>query len=130
MKSNKKTRKERPSIRPSHHGGEAAAIVSGAIAGGAIGAVAGPPGIVVGGALGGMAATLATAVIEREEHAREVHEAELDETIGVIDGTMGAASPDAPPTRIGAFSAGSAGAGGRSSRPPAEGTMSSGETEK
>jgi len=78
--------------------------------------------MVVGGALGGVASALATAVIENEEHAKSVREEELDKEIGVIDGEMGAASPDAPPAIIGAFSAASAGAS-RPSRPPSEGTI-------
>jgi len=131
MKSTKsnKPKKSPPSIRPSHHGGEAAAIVSGGVAGAAVGAIAGPPGMVVGGVLGGVAATLATAVFEREEHARAVHDAELDKEIGVIDGSIGSARPDAPPARVGAFSAGSSGAS-IDGKQPAEGTMPTGESEE
>ena len=127
MKS-KKAKKERPSIRPSHHGGEAVAIVSGAVAGAATGAIAGPPGMLVGGALGGVGAAIATAVIENAEHDKAVHEEAIDKDIGVIDGQMGAGHPDDPPARIGAFSAGSAGAS-RPSKPPAEGIMPSTEKE-
>jgi hypothetical protein len=129
MKSTKKSDEAPSSIRPSHHGGEVAVIRSGAVAGAATGAIAGPPGMIVGGALGGVAATLATAIVEVEEHARAEHDAKLDEAIGVIDGDLGAASPNAPPARIGAFSSGSSGAGG-GHKQPAEGTMPTGESEE
>jgi len=80
---------------------------AGAVGGMALGAIAGPAGVVVGGLLGAVAGASAGAM--------------LDEEIGVIGGDLGAAPPDAPPARIGAFSAGSAGAsphGGAASEGP------------
>ncbi|MGH7440122.1 MAG: hypothetical protein ACRENE_30900, partial [Polyangiaceae bacterium] len=51
------------------------------------------------------------------------HEEELDEAIGVVGGDIGAASPGAPPARIGAPSAASLGLGGGGGGTPAEGPI-------
>ncbi len=97
------------------------AALSGAVAGATMGAIAGPPGMVAGGAFGAIVGALAGATLEREDVKRTKHDVDLDKEIGVIDGQMGAASPDAPPARIGAYSAGSAGVGRPSTPAPAEG---------
>ncbi len=64
--------------------------VSGAVTGAVAGVVAGPPGIVLGGAVGAVLGTLAGAVLDRESHAADRHDRELDEAIGVIGGDLGA----------------------------------------
>lgn len=64
--------------------------VSGAVTGAIAGVVAGPPGIVLGGAIGAALGTLAGAVIDRESHAAEKHDRELDDAIGVTEGDLGA----------------------------------------
>lgn len=64
--------------------------VSGAVTGAIAGVVAGPAGMVVGGAIGAALGTLAGAVLDRESHAADKHERELDDAIGVTDGDLGA----------------------------------------
>lgn len=106
-----------------NHRTESIVAASGTVAGAAIGSVAGPVGTVAGAVMGTVVGAAAGAVLERENERTHQHEDALDEEIGVYDGTLGAAPPDAPPARIGAFSAGSSGAG-RPSRPPTEGPIS------
>jgi len=101
------------------------AALTGAVAGATMGAIAGPPGMVAGGAMGAIVGALAGATLEREDVKRSRHDVDLDKEIGVIDGQMGAASPDAPPARIGAYSAASAGVGGSPTPAPAEGGIQS-----
>lgn len=97
--------------------------IEGAIAGGLVGAIAGPVGAIVGSALGSVAGIAAGAAVEDEEQRRSYHDHELDREIGVEGGDIGHADPNMPPTRIGAFSAGSCGAGGASVPAPAAGPM-------
>jgi hypothetical protein len=62
--------------------------------------------------------------LDREDDRQRLHDADLDREIGVQGGNIGAASPNQPPARMGAYSAASAGAG--SSSPCAsEGPMQS-----
>ena len=105
------------------HPTETIVAATGTIAGAVVGAIAGPVGAVAGAIVGGAAGVAAGAVIEREEERAWQHDEKLDEEIGVYDGTLGAAPPNAPPARIGAFSAGSSGAGARPSEPPASGPI-------
>ncbi len=98
---------------------------TGTLAGAAVGAVAGPAGIVAGAVIGGVAGAVAGLGIADEAEWRHRHAASLDLDIGVTGGDLGAASPDSPPTRIGAFSAGSAGASEASHGTPTEGPMQS-----
>jgi len=104
------------------HPTEAIIAASGTVAGAVVGAIAGPVGAVAGAIVGSVAGSAAGAVLEDEEVRSSRHDEELDEAIGVYDGAMGAAPPNAPPARVGAFSAGASGAG-RSSVPPASGPM-------
>jgi hypothetical protein len=97
------------------------AALSGAVAGATMGAIAGPPGVVAGGAMGAVVGALAGAALERDDLRRTRHDEDLDKEIGVIDGEMGAASPDAPPARVGAYSAASAGVSRPATPAPAEG---------
>ena len=98
------------------------ATVSGAVAGAALGAVAGPPGIVAGGIVGTAMGVLAGVGLDNAEHAAKAHDRELDDDIGVTKGDLGAAPPNAPPAVKGCYSAASSGVS--SSRPtPAEGPM-------
>ena len=104
------------------HPTEAIIAASGTVAGAVVGSIAGPVGIVAGAIVGSVAGAAAGAVLEDENERVHQHEDELDEAIGVYDGAIGAASPNAPPARVGAFSAGASGAG-RPSAPPASGPM-------
>ncbi len=103
------------------------AILAGAagLAGAVIGIIAGPAGVVAGAIMGSIVGAAAGAMVADSNNRRWHHDEEMDYDIGVYDGSMGAASPDAPPVRIGAFSAGSAGAAGNtpSRPPPNEGPM-------
>jgi hypothetical protein len=98
------------------------AMVAGAVAGAAVGAMAGPPGMVIGGLMGGVTGAVAGGALADDAERRHAHANEVDHDIGVNGGDMGAASPNQPPARIGAFSSGSAGAGSPAST-PAEGPM-------
>jgi hypothetical protein len=94
-----------------------AAAATGAIAGAAAGAIAGPAGAIAGGLVGAVAGAAAGAAIADDATRRHAHAAELDREVGVTEGNLGAASPDQPPARVGAYSAGSAGAAGSSATP-------------
>src|SRR5579872_1700445 len=76
--------------------------IAGEIAGAVVGSAAGPAGAVAGMVIGGLAGEVAGEVLEREAVRSRRHDEELDEAIGVFGGDLGAASPDAPPARIGA----------------------------
>ncbi len=102
---------------------ETIVAASGTIAGAVVGSIAGPVGAVAGAIVGSVAGAAAGAVLEEEEERHAQHDEELDEEIGVYDGTLGAAKKEAPPAKIGAYSASSAGAEDRPSTPPAEGPM-------
>jgi phage tail tape-measure protein len=107
-----------------HHHEEGVFSISGAVAGAATGAVAGPPGILGGAIVGAALGLVIGKTLDREDERQELHDEELDREIGVEGGDLGAASPDQPPARMGAYSAASAGAG--SSTPCAsEGPMQS-----
>jgi hypothetical protein len=97
-------------------------MVAGVVAGAAVGAIAGPAGVVVGGVLGGVTGAAAGGAIANDAERRHAHAHDVDREIGVTGGDIGAASSNQPPARIGAFSAGSAGAGSTAST-PAEGPM-------
>ena len=101
---------------------------SGAAAGAAIGAFAGPPGMVAG-ALIGAAAGAATGAALGGDHDAEDEDKKLDEEIGVTEGNLGAASPNAPPASRGTYSGASAGAGstGVDDSAPDEGPIPHGE---
>jgi phage tail tape-measure protein len=112
---------ERHSKHPMVHAGEAGAI-AGEVAGAVVGSAAGPVGTITGMILGGIAGTVAGNLMERESERAGAHDEELDRTIGVVGGDLGAARKDAPPARIGAPSSASSGAGSYG-RTPAEGPI-------
>ena len=85
-------------------------------------AIVAASGTVAGAVVGSIAGATAGAVLEDESERAHQHDEELDQAIGVYDGELGAAPPNAPPARIGAFSAGASGAG-RTSTPPASGPI-------
>lgn len=85
---------------------------AGILAGAAIGAFAGPIGAIAGAVAGAVAGAAAGATLNEEEAMRGAAERELDEEIGVLGGSLGAAAPDAPRSERGTFSAASSGAGG------------------
>lgn len=104
------------------HPTEAILAASGTVAGAVVGSIAGPVGAVAGAVVGSVVGATAGAVLEDENERVHQHDEKLDETIGVYDGELGAADPNAPPARVGAFSAGASGAG-RTSAPPASGPI-------
>jgi hypothetical protein len=78
--------------------------VVGALAGIAMGAVAGPGGLVVGGLLGALGGAGVADVLSKIQEHHSAHEQRIDEDIGVIGGDLGGAPPDQPPAFIGAYS--------------------------
>lgn len=70
----------------------------GAVAGAAVGAIGGPAGAAVGAFIGSVAGAVAESVLEREGRKARSHDRELDETIGVTCGDLGARSPADRPT--------------------------------
>jgi hypothetical protein len=98
------------------------AMLTGVVAGVAIGAVAGPAGMIAGGVIGGVTGAVTGGALADDAERRHAHAHDLDRDIGVTGGDIGAASKDAPPARIGAFSAGSSG-GGSSTPNPSEGPI-------
>lgn len=128
MKQKKREKKQKPAkpalpegVPPSPVVGITA--IEGAVAGAAVGAIAGPVGAIVGGALGSAAGIAAGAAMADDEQRRSAHDHELDRVIGVEGGEIGHADPNMPPTRIGAFSAASSGAGASPRAAPAGGPM-------
>ena len=79
-------------------------LLAGAATGSVVGAMAGPPGAVVGAFMGGAVGAMAARAAEIAEEDDTRRDGELDAAIGVSGGHIGEASPDAPKTRIGAFS--------------------------
>lgn len=104
-------------------------VALGVVAGAAVGAMAGPPGAVVGAVIGAAAGAVGAAAASIDDANREENEAELDDTIGVSGGDLGAPSLKHPPSKRGTFSAASAGAGGGGTTVPAEGPAPPAESE-
>ena len=124
-KSKKVLEQPRPDAHeaaPRHLHAGLGAIV-GEIAGAVVGSAAGPAGAVAGMVIGGLAGEVTGEALDLEEARSRRHDEELDETIGVIGGNLGAARPGAPPARIGAPSAASVGLAGGGGSTPAEGPM-------
>jgi hypothetical protein len=69
---------------------EAEGAASGALVGGVVGASAGPPGAIAGAIVGGVAGALAAVALDLESSASEQRTRELDESIGVSGGDLGA----------------------------------------
>jgi len=68
---------------------ETAALV-GAASGIAVGAIGGPPGAIVGGILGTAVGMMAGSTLDVAEKREAAHDRELDDTIGVTEGDLGA----------------------------------------
>jgi hypothetical protein len=86
--------------------------LEGAVAGAAVGSIAGPVGVIAGTALGGLFGAMADEVLEKDQRLSEARDAELDAEIGVVGGDIGAAPAGQPPPRFGSYSAPSSGAPG------------------
>ena len=112
-----------PEVPVATHALRDVSAASGAVAGAAMGAIAGPIGAVAGGALGGVIGAFAGQVLDENDAADAEHDQQLDRDIGVTEGDLGAASPDAPPALRGAYSAASAGGTGTGGSKPSEGPM-------
>jgi hypothetical protein len=121
MKSKKKSAASKSTKQRVAHEVEGAA--SGALAGAVMGSIAGPPGMVAGAILGGAAGAVAGATLDTESTREGAHTRDLDATIGVTKGTIGAPNLAHPPAKVGAFSSASSGGGPSSDAEPAEGPM-------
>jgi hypothetical protein len=120
--SKRKGKKEKVVSHVSHRKEEIVAA-AGAIAGASLGAIAGPPGMVAGAVIGGAIGAAAGHRLETEDAREEAHTAELDHTIGISGGDMGAASPNQPPAVRGAYSGASAGTSAGGAEAPSEGPL-------
>ncbi len=91
---------ERPSgVPPRHpHALAEAGGLTGAVAGAILGSIAGPFGAVAGGALGSALGAFTGEALSRAEHEREVHDRELDDTIGVTSGDLGTSEENKHPS--------------------------------
>ncbi len=92
-----------------------------AVAGAALGAIAGPAGAIAGALIGSFAGTIAAIAMDNASRDATIHDDKLDEEIGVVSGSLGAPGLKHPPARVGAYSAGSSGvpsSGGRSAEGP------------
>ena len=105
----------------------AAVALTGLAAGATAGAIAGPPGAILGAIIGGAVGVAAGRVMEARAHDERVIRHRLDEDIGVTSGDLGAADPEQPPPRFGAYSMPSMGMGRGTYPPPAEGPFPSPE---
>lgn len=114
---------DRTSGRTHAHTTAEIASVPGAVVGAAVGAIGGPAGVIAGGIVGAAIGAVTGEALENDDARRSAHDVHLDEDIGVYGGAMGAASPDAPPPRFGAYSAASCGAGSVRESAPSEGPM-------
>lgn len=118
-----------PSSATLRHEREAELGVAGALAGAALGAIAGPPGAVAGALVGGIVGLASGVASVRGTELDAVHDAELDDEIGVNGEGLGAPGLKHPEARVGAYSGGSSGAGGAPSSDtiPADGPLSAPE---
>lgn len=107
---------------------EVEGAASGALAGGVVGAAAGPAGIVTGAVVGGIAGAIAAAVMDQEASRRAARNRELDATIGVSEGDLGAPNLQHPPAVVGAYSAASSGGAADGSEASAEGPFQAPES--
>jgi hypothetical protein len=120
-----KATKKRSGLKPreSHILRDTEGIAGAMVAGGAMGAVAGPPGIVAGVILGGLAGAVAAVALEKDADREATRTRELDAEIGVSGGDLGAPGLKHPPAESGAYSAGAAGVSSSGGDEPAEGPM-------
>lgn len=102
---------------------EAGGAAGGAIAGAAMGSLAGPPGMVVGAVIGGAVGAIVAKVADEEAERVSFHEGELDATIGVNGGDLGAPNLKHPPATRGTYSAASSGGGSGGATSTSEGPM-------
>lgn len=104
---------------------EAAGVAGGAITGGVLGAMAGAAGAAAGAIIGAIIGALAGRVSEQEQERTSLHDSELDATIGISGGDLGAPGLKHPPSTRGAYSAGTAGGGSIGGGASAGGPISS-----
>ena len=100
MKAKKKKARSATAIATVHrieHEAEAGAL--GAVSGAVVGAGAGLPGAVAGAVIGGIAGAIAGGAVDSDDSDRAAHTRELDATIGVSGGDMGAPNLKHPPER-------------------------------
>ncbi len=95
----------------------------GAVAGAALGFVAGAPGIVAGAVLGGLVGAIATAFVSQRDAEDDARDRELDRQIGVTSDEIGAPNLEHPAATVGAYSSGACGSAPSSDETPAEGPM-------
>jgi hypothetical protein len=100
-------------------------VFAGELAGAVIGSAAGPVGVVAGMVVGALVGSAAGEVLSADAKRAHRHDDELDESIGVFGGDLGAARPDAKAARVGAPSAASAGVATSAGSSPAEGPIPS-----
>ncbi len=84
-------------------------IPLGAIGGAALGAMAGPNGMIAGAIMGGVADLLAAFALTRHARMNAFVQEAWDEEIGVMGGSLGAPSLQHPPAKMGLYSNESAG---------------------
>jgi hypothetical protein len=111
-------------VKPNHVHGTTVGALGGEIAGGIIGAIAGPPGVVAGMLIGAAAGALAGHALDDGAEREHENDDELDASIGVTSGDLGAPNLKHPPAKRGTFSAASAGVTGQGDRTPVEGPIS------
>jgi hypothetical protein len=118
-----KSKRKRTKVNTSRLAHEAEGGALGAVAGTAIGMIAGPPGMVAGAVIGAFAGALSGAVIDGDTRRDDAHTRELDEELGVEGGELGAPGLKHPPPTRGTYSAASLGVGVLSEEEPAEGPV-------
>ena len=118
-----KAKSKRAKINTSRLAHEADGGALGAVAGTAIGMIAGPPGMVAGAIIGAVAGVLSGSVIDGDTRREDAHTRELDEELGVAAGELGAPTLKHPPAARGTYSAASLGVGILAEEDPAEGPI-------
>jgi len=93
---------------------EAGGAVGGALAGAALGFIAGPGGAAAGALIGGAVGALVAKVGDEESERVSLHDGELDAVIGVNGGDLGAPNLEHPPATRGTYSAAASGGAGSS----------------
>lgn len=89
-KANELEGDERKSVPPEHHYEmAAAAAATGTAAGAIVGSIAGPPGAIAGAAIGAAIGGAAGHVLDTEDERSTARDHELDDEIGITEGSMG-----------------------------------------
>jgi hypothetical protein len=83
----------------------------------------GPAGALAGAAIGSVAGVAASWALEADASVREAKEEELDEQIGVIGGDLGVECLEHPASKRGAYSAAAMGLESSETEPLAEGPI-------